>query len=143
MKCKTIINYVAAGLIILFVYDAAGKLIDFQNFRIRLTKSPLFAVLAWRMAFLMPLLELLVAGLLLHPAWRLAGLAGALLLMSVFTIYLVSMLGSYSHQPCACGEVFPLLTLGAHLLFNLLVVLCTGVTIILSGRIRNRAPGYI
>lgn len=113
-----------AGLIcylyvLLFVYAAASKLLDFENFRIQLGQSPMLSVFAGSVAILVPALELFFSGLLLFPRWRLAGLFGAYTLMLMFTTYIYVILNYSSFVPCSCGGILEKLDWNSHMVFNL------------------------
>lgn len=108
----------AFALIFLFVYTASAKLFRRQLFEIQLERFPWVSHLSALLAWAVPSVELIVAGLLLMGPVRKAGFYAALTLMSVFTLYLALMLGSEQHLPCSCGGVVSWMTWKQHLVFN-------------------------
>jgi hypothetical protein len=65
---------------------------------------------------------LIIAALLVVPAFRLAGLYAFFSLMSLFTIYIAVMLLSGSDIPCSCGGVLEEMSWGTHIVFNCVFV---------------------
>ncbi|MDG3583367.1 DoxX family protein [Galbibacter sp. CAA-3] len=82
-------------------------------------QSPMLSVYAGWLAWLVPVLELLIVGLLVFPRTRLLGLMGAFTLMVMFTVYIYIILNYASYVPCSCGGVLEKLGWGEHLVFNM------------------------
>lgn len=61
---RVIVEIICFLYILLFVYAAISKLLDFENFRVQLGQSPLLSAFAGSIAWLVPILELLIALLL-------------------------------------------------------------------------------
>ena len=133
MKRNLIIEIISSLLILLFVYTAISKLLDFTNFKSVLSRSPLIGGKAVFVAFALPITELLVALLLFIPRTRLWGLRGSVALMTVFTIYLAYMISFSPHLPCSCGGVLKQMTWRQHLVFNIFFLLLS-----ISGAILKR-----
>ncbi len=129
MKRNLIIEIISSLLILLFVYTAISKLLDFTHFKTVLHGSPLIGGKAAIVALALPITELLVALLLFMPRTRLWGFRGSLALMTVFTIYLAYMIAFTPHLPCSCGGVLKQMTWTQHLVFNIffLLVSLTGL----------------
>jgi hypothetical protein len=108
----------AFALIFLFVYTASAKLFRRELFEIQLGRFPWIRDMATLMAWIVPSVELVVAGLLLMGRRRTMGFYAALTLLLVFTLYLALMLGSQQHLPCSCGGVVSWMTWKQHLVFN-------------------------
>lgn len=108
-----------ALLILLFLYTALSKLLDFQAFHGQLLLQPFPR---WSVVFLqwgLPAIELLACWLLLRRRTRLSGLYLSAALMAVFTGYIALVLsGAFGSIPCSCGGVLEQLSWEAHLLFN-------------------------
>jgi len=124
---------VSSLLILLFVYTAVSKLLELDVFRYVLSQSPLISRYASPLAAGLPVAELLVAGLLLLPRTRRAGLWGALGLMVLFTLYIGYMLLTASHLPCSCGGVLQDLSWQGHFFFNLVFTGLALSGLLLSG----------
>lgn len=105
--------------ILLFIYAAVSKLLDFENFRIQIGQSPMLSSFAGIISWIVPSGELVIAGLLATPLTRPAGLLGAYTLMAMFTAYIFIMLNYSAFVPCSCGGVLEKMTWDQHLLFNI------------------------
>ncbi len=119
IKRNRIIEIISGLLILLFVYTAVSKLLEYNRFVRTLSQSPLIKNYAHILAWLLPLFELSIAGLLVFPRTRLQGLFISSVLMLVFSSYVAYMLLSVTHLPCSCGGVLNNLTWKEHLVFNL------------------------
>lgn len=140
MTTKTIIRIIALSLALLFFYAAVSKLDQYSIFRLQLQKFPLALPLIEQMAWLVPVSELVIAGLLLFPALQVKGLFSALLFLSLYTIYLTCMPDSRFTLSCRCGEPWPSFSLKSNIIFNLLCVLVTSVGVVLCGKVMRPLP---
>lgn len=113
-----LISTIAVLFLFLFVYTAVSKFLEFSLFQLTLSQSPLIGSLAPVVAVVLPLTEVLLAGLLFFPRTRKAGLYGSFLLMACFTVYIAYMLLFAGHLPCSCGGVLKELSWAEHLVFN-------------------------
>ncbi len=139
MLRKTIIEIITALLIVLFVYAGLSKLLDHRTFSLQLAQSPLLSSWAFVIAWALPTGELLLAAALVIPPTRLLGLYASLILLIVFTLYLVYMLSFSTHLPCSCGGIISSLSWKQHVGFNSVFILLAGVGIWLE---RTRASDY-
>jgi len=127
---QRIIEIIAAIFILLFTYTAISKLSGYNAFKITLYNSPLLSSYAAIVAWVLPIVELIISGLLFIPQKRETGLYASFALMLVFTIYLGYMILFSPHLPCSCGGVLQQLTWPQHLWFNI------GFTILAAAGIR-------
>lgn len=116
---ETIVDITAYLFIILFMYTATNKLLTIKSFASTLAKSPLIGHYHMIVAWGIPILEIVISIVLIFPSFRKAGLRASLLLMIVFTIYLIYMVLSGSKLPCNCGGVISSMTWQQHIWFNL------------------------
>jgi hypothetical protein len=123
LRKKKFTEAASSLLILLFVYTAVSKLIDFRNFQVVLSRSSLIGKSASLIAWLLPFVELAAAALLFLPATRLRGLFSSFILMLVFTVYIALMLLNSEKLPCSCGGVLGSLSWKEHLLFNIFFTL--------------------
>jgi len=123
MKRNLIIEIISSLLILLFVYTAFSKLLDFTTFKVQLSKSPFINPFASTVAWALPLVEILVAVALTIKRTRLLGLYASLFLMTMFTAYIYTMLHYSYYIPCSCGGVISKLSWTQHLWFNSVFVL--------------------
>jgi hypothetical protein len=131
MKRNHIIEIISSLLIVLFVYTALSKLLDYTSFREVLSKSPLIGGKAAAIALALPIIEGLVSALLFVPRTRLWGFYSSAALISVFTLYLAYMINFTPKLPCSCGGVLKQMNWNQHLVFNIffLVLSVTGLVL--------------
>lgn len=120
--------------VVLFVYVATSKLLAFEEFEAQLIKSPLVSDFANTLAYTIPLIEYVIAGLLLIPRFGNMGLYASLGLMALFTLYILYILNFSSSIPCSCGGVLESMGWQSHLIFNLSFMLLAIVGIIISNK---------
>src|SRR5699024_4839500 len=125
-------------LAVLFIYTGVSKLLDLGIFQSQIAQSAMLAPYASILAWLVPIVELLLAGLLLINRNRTWGLLGSAVLMLGFTIY-VYLIWTYSPSlPCSCGGVLEAMDWEAHLYFNLgFTLLATWAWYLESGSKKN------
>ena len=104
--------------VILFVYAAVSKLLEFDNFQAQLGQSPLLSAFTGFVSYSVLGLELIVALLVCFPKTRYIGLLSALSLMVLFTAYIVIILNYSYFVPCSCGGILESLGWKEHLVFN-------------------------
>ena len=79
------LTFICLLFILLFVYAAVSKLLDFENFQVQLGQSPLLSAFTGWVSWGVPLTEILISIALLLPKYRLVGLFAAFSLMVLFT----------------------------------------------------------
>jgi len=119
MKRSLIAELVVGSLILLYIYTATSKLLDFGSFRHVLSRSPLIGNFAPVVAWILPSAEIVISVLLILPQTRRIGLWCSVVLMFAFTGYVGYMLTFTSHLPCSCGGVLKQMTWKQHLVFNI------------------------
>lgn len=140
MARKITVEIIAALLILLFIYAALSKLLDYQRFSVQLSKSPLLSSFASAAAIGVPLMEIVISFLLLNKRSRSLGLYASLFLLSLFTFYLIAIINFSYYIPCSCGGILQGLSWNAHIIFNTAFILITIIGIILERRIQNASP---
>lgn len=131
------LEFICFLYILLFVYAAVSKLLDFENFQVQLGQSPLLSPFANFVSIAVIFIELIIAVLLCIPQLRYIALWGAVALMSMFTTYIVIILNFSSFVPCSCGGILEKLGWTEHLIFNAVFILF-GITAILLVARTNR-----
>lgn len=134
---NTIIEVISLLYVLLFIYAATSKLLDFQHFKIELGQSPLLSAFAQWIAVLVPAAEYITCLLILIPRFRLTGLYLAYGLMVMFTAYIFIILNYTSFVPCSCGGVLEKLDWKSHMFFNLFFVCLSVLGILLHVDIKN------
>jgi len=123
MKNKWIIEIISAALVLLLVYAASGKFMDYPLFVAQLLTHPYLKPFAGFLAWSVPAVELLISVLVIIPRTRLAGLYSAAALLFTFTVYLVLMLLTDKNLPCSCSGIISSLSWGEHIVFNILFII--------------------
>jgi uncharacterized membrane protein YphA (DoxX/SURF4 family) len=131
MVKKWIVEIISLLFVLLFLYTAVYKIIDFSNFRAVIGQSPLITRFAPYLAVGVPLVEIIISGLLVFSRWRIIGLCASFALMLVFTFYIIILLNLHSHLPCSCGGIIQDMSWQQHLVFNIVFLLLslTGIAI--------------
>jgi uncharacterized membrane protein YphA (DoxX/SURF4 family) len=122
MKKATIIEIISISFIILFLYTGISKLMEYAVFKEQIANSPILKPIASRIAWMLPLSEFIAAILLFVPALRLKGLYMSLIMMILFTGYVIAILNFSKELPCSCGGIIALLSWKQHLILNSLFV---------------------
>lgn len=118
MKKVITIELLTSFLILVFGYTAFSKLLTYSSFRYGLSQATFISLGAGVLAFAIPLAEPVTVLLLLFPATRLQELYASLVLLSVFTVYLLYMVLFVPHLPCSCGGVISNMSWQQHIVFN-------------------------
>lgn len=105
--------------VVLFVYAALSKLLEFDNFQAQLGQSPLLSAFTGLVSYSVLGTELIIALLLCFPKSRYVGLLSALGLMVLFTAYIAIILNYSYFVPCSCGGILESLGWKEHLVFNI------------------------
>ncbi|MDF0718795.1 tellurium resistance protein TerC [Kaistella sp. PBT33-4] len=129
--------------ILLFIYAGVSKMLDFENFRIHIGKSPLLSAWAGFVSYAVIAVELLICGLLVYRRTQLAGLYASFTLMVAFTVYIWLILNFSDFVPCSCGCILEELGWTEHLLFNIACVVLAAAAIWITERDRLRLKGSI
>jgi len=117
-------------LILLFVYAAASKLLDFQRFQVQLGQSPILTHFAGWVAWIIPGLEIIISILLAIPCYRILGLYASFSLMVMFTAYIIAITRFSEYIPCSCGGILQHMNWNQHLIFNMLFVFLSLICIL-------------
>ncbi|MCG8321171.1 MAG: hypothetical protein MI921_16830, partial [Cytophagales bacterium] len=130
-KKKIALEIICFLFILLFTYAAVTKLMDYQKFTVQIGQSPLLTDFAGVLAWAVPGVELLIAGMLAITRLRLIGLYAAFSLMVMFTAYIIAILQFSDSIPCSCGGVLEAMGWTEHLIFNIGFVLLgfTGIVL--------------
>lgn len=117
---KQVLNIIRYLFIILWMYAAILKLVDYKTFLSQLKLQPLPD---WSVSFLsiaLPVGELLLAVAFLFRRTFYLGLVVSFALMFCFSIYvLLALGGAFGKIPCACAGIIGRLPWREHLIFNI------------------------
>uniref|UniRef100_UPI003AA9B8AD MauE/DoxX family redox-associated membrane protein n=1 Tax=Xanthomarina gelatinilytica TaxID=1137281 RepID=UPI003AA9B8AD len=128
------INVSSLLFIVLFVYAAISKLLDFETFTVQLAQSPLLSAYTGVIAWVVPGLEILIAVLLTIPKYRIPALYASFTLMVMFTAYIYIILNFSDFIPCSCGGVLEKLSWTQHLIFNIVFIILAGAAVFFNAQ---------
>jgi hypothetical protein len=140
---RVIVQIISYLYIILFVYTAVSKLLEFESFRIQLAQSPLLSAWAGLVAPSVIIAELFIVLLLCFKATRLAGLYASFFLMIAFTVYIYIILNYSDFVPCSCGGFIEKLSWTQHMVFNIAFALLALVAVGLKEKERGTYKGIV
>lgn len=136
-----LVALVSLLLTLLFVYTSVSKLLHLDTFQLRVERMPYIASSAPVISRGVPLLELVIAGLLWFPKYRNMALYASLVLLGLFTTYIIIVLTYSDSIPCSCGGVISTLGWRAHIFFNATFMLMALLGILWSKkRYNNQSP---
>ena len=131
------VNGVCGFFILLWVYAATAKLLEFEDFSVQLGQSPLLSAYAGVLVWLVPLSEYVLSGFLLFPKTKKVGLYGSLCLMTAFTTYIIIILNYADFVPCSCGGILESLGWIEHLIFNGVCMLLAATALIFETHLQS------
>jgi len=125
---KGLPELIAYGYAFLYMYTGYDKLKHVEEFIEGNSKIPLIGQYAELIGWGIPVIEILLAVLLIIPFLKVKRIAlwASVILMGIFTLYLALMLLFADTKPCNCGGVIESMGWITHLIFNLL---CLGAGI--------------
>lgn len=127
-----IVEIICLLFILLFVYAAINKLLDFENFQVQLAQSPLLSAYAGFVSWGIIIIEILVSLILVFPRYRIIGLYCSFVLMVMFSVYIYIILNYSPYIPCSCGGILEKMNWKEHLVFNMFFVILGAITIMIS-----------
>lgn len=117
--CEWLSFFICLACLALFVISAYDKIAEHERFLKGLEKVRYVGDYALFVSWAVPISEVVIALMLLFPASQKLGLYGFIGLMSVFTIYIGSMMLWADKLPCHCNLIVEKLSWGEHVVFNL------------------------
>jgi len=130
MKKSVITEIIAALFILLFIYAAASKLLDYQKFKVQLGQSPLLTIFATQIAWTIPLIEIFISLLLSFKKTKIIGLFASFYIMVLFTMYIIIITRFSDYIPCSCGGILQHMTWNQHLFFNIIFIVLAATAIV-------------
>ncbi|MEG1591277.1 MauE/DoxX family redox-associated membrane protein [Chryseobacterium sp.] len=131
------VEIVSYFFILLFCYATISKIMDFENFNLQLSQSPLLGVFAELMVYAVLTLELLICVLLIFERTRTLGLYFSFTIMVLFTAYIYIILHYSEFVPCSCGGILEKMDWNTHLIFNIVAVVLAGSALLIQNKIQN------
>ena len=123
MKKEVVLKFLSGIIALLSFYAALSKLVDFEVSKHEMLKQVFSRDIALMLVWIVPLVELVIAALLLFNFTRLIGFYASLVLLSSFSIYIaITMSGAFGRIPCSCGGILKNMGYWTHLIFNLFFI---------------------
>lgn len=138
-----IVQIICYLYILLFVYAAVSKSLDFETFRIQLAQSPLLSAYAGLIAPAVIIAELFLTLLLCFKATRLVGLYFSFFMMISFTVYIYLILNYSDFIPCSCGGIIEKLGWTEHMIFNVGYALLALVAVVLTEKAQRTSSATV
>ncbi|SFT42248.1 DoxX protein [Algoriphagus locisalis] len=124
-------------LILLWTYTGLDKLIRWEASRNAFRNQTFPIELAEVLAYAVPVVELLIALLLLFSVTRWWGYLGSVLLLTVFTTYVgLIWVGAFPRVPCNCAGILESLGWMEHFVLNMICIVIAVLGIRLEELIR-------
>lgn len=116
---QNFIIWASALLLLVFLYTGLSKLLERTAFEVALANAPVIEKYAVILSIAIPVIEIIIALLLLLPAFRFVGLLASAFLLFAFTCYIIYLFLYAKEMPCRCGGVVEKMTWSQHMVFNL------------------------
>jgi hypothetical protein len=130
MNRKRMAGAILALLVLLFFYTGADKLFGLDEFTRSMYNQPIPHWLAFFLARLIPVIEILTAVCLLFTTTQRFGLYSSFILLSIFSVYIALILLHFFRKiPCSCAGIFRHITWQQHLWINLFLLALTGLAL--------------
>lgn len=118
-----IVEVISALFILLFLYTALSKTIDYRPTVNTLKANATLANFAAEITWTVIIIEYIATLTLFIPKTRKVGLITSMALISIFTVYILYMMLFVPNLPCSCGGIISKLTWSQHLIVNLIFML--------------------
>ncbi|TKC62205.1 hypothetical protein FBD94_08260 [Pedobacter hiemivivus] len=132
---RTIVDIIIYLYVLLFLYAATSKLMEYDKFQLQISKSPIITDYAYILVWMVPALEIIISIMLIINRTVMLGLYAAFGLMSLFTAYIYTILNFTDSIPCSCGGVLEKLGWTEHLIFNIAFIALALIGILMQAKI--------
>jgi putative oxidoreductase len=130
MHRKLVAGIVPAVLVLVFMYTGINKLAGLTDFTASMYNQPIPHKLAYLLARVIPIAELLAATCLLFSKTQKPGLYLSFILLTIFSAYIgLILLHVFNHIPCNCAGIFRHISWQQHLWINLFLLALTGLAL--------------
>lgn len=125
MQARKLLSEIFVYLIaLLWLYTSVYKALQIDTSIEQMGDSPLIEPYAVWFGYGLPIVEFALFLLLLIPKTRKYALIGSVVLLAMFTLYILVILNYYrADVPCTCGGVISKLSWKNHVYFNLTFLL--------------------
>lgn len=143
---KTIVQIISGLFALLFLYAAGNKLLDYQKFKVQVGQSPILTQYAAEVALFIPIVEIVIAILLLrsinYQKSTITALLASYSIMVMFSAYIIVILNFAERIPCSCGGILDQMGWTKHLIFNLAFVAMAIAGVIIQYKIKQKEANY-
>jgi len=136
---KYFLQAIVMLFILLWIYAAVSKLMDYSQFKFQLGRSPYVTNIAGFVAWALPIGELAVALMLVFKKTTTIGIYASFFLMLLFTGYIYAMQHYSYFVPCSCGGILNEMDWDTHFYFNIIFTLLGLTGIFLQRTAKNLA----
>ncbi len=139
-RIEFFIAIITVVLILFWLYAAGTQISDFNKFKGEMNNQVFSGVISNVLAYLIPVLEITIAGLLVYSFTRLWGMIFSFSLLLVFSTYVgLALLNVFSRMPCTCaGLLGGSSTWEWNLTLNLIVTAVAAAGLILNLKWRRK-----
>jgi len=135
MKTKQFFIEIIIFLLVLFwVYAAVTKLLDYDTYWRQVMHYIHSAVWAKILAIVLPVVQLLIAIVLVFQQSRMIALLSSMVMLLFFTGYITYLLYFAPVTPCSCNGIFRGFNWQEHLILNIVFVLTNIAGIVLMAK---------
>jgi hypothetical protein len=143
---KTIVQIISGLFTLLFLYAAGNKLLDYQKFKVQVGQSPILTQYAAEVALFIPIVEIVIAILLLrsinYQKSTITALLASYSIMVMFSAYIIVILNFAERIPCSCGGILDQMGWTTHLIFNLAFVAMAIAGVVIQYKIKEKEANY-
>ncbi len=135
---SVVVEVICWAYFLLFAYAAFDKLMGYDKFVVTMGQSGMLTPYAGVLGWLVPLVEIVLALLLVLNWFRLLGLYAAFALMTMFTTYIFIVLYVMEKELCGCGAAIEALGWGWHMVLNIIFLILAIIAIVISREAQRR-----
>jgi hypothetical protein len=131
---------VAVLFIVFWLFSVGSQLSDFNKFKGEMNNQVFSAAVSNVLAYVIPTVEIMIAGLLAFLSTRVVGMILTFVLMLAFSTYIgLAVLNVYQRMPCNCaGLLGQNSSWEANLIFNLFITVVAVIGLIITLKDRER-----
>ncbi|REC61808.1 hypothetical protein DRF65_13805 [Chryseobacterium pennae] len=123
MRIKNIISEIVVFILILtWVYTFASKVFDFETFGRQIRGAYLLSSGGNLLPYILQLVHAGIILMLLNKSWRRLGLITSMVVLVLYTGYLIYVLKFAPSIPCSCIALFNWMNWNDQLYFNLIIL---------------------
>lgn len=131
IRRQIITEIIVGAYVLLFVYAGLSKLFNFKVFAERIESSLHTTPINGKIiGIVLIAAEIITSILFFSSRQRLRALYSSLILMIVFTVYIICLLLFSPYVPCSCGGILQNMSWGTHVVFNMVFIVLAIIAIV-------------